>query len=234
MSEASVPQARHRADLELVESALAGDADAARQVFEVVHGGGIRAALIRRGASPSEADELLSDLSGDCFGGEKASGGLHRLLARYNGACALEGFIQRVAFNRLISLKRKKKPTVELDAGHRDDPGTVIELPDEEPAASPDDATIELVRGAVVDTLAAVDREKLVLFRLVHSYRVPQKRVGAAWGWHESKVSRALASLQEELRDGIIQRVRERDPWLELEWEDLLAMCSQSIDLFGG
>jgi len=228
-----VKEGRHLADLELVESALAGDGDSVGRVVGILESGVIRAALLRRGASASEADELIGDLLGDCFGGEKAKGGIHRLLARYNGGCSLEGFLQRVAFNRLISAKRRARPAIEIDAGHRDEPGSVIEIPDEEVDASPEDATIELLREAVAETLAAADPEKLVLFRLVHSYRVSQKRVGAAWGWHESKVSRALGSLQEELRSGVIERVRSRDPWLELAWEDFLGLCSQSVDLFG-
>ena len=65
------------------------------------------AALRSRGASHSEAADLIADLVGDCFGGERAKGGLHRLLARYNGSCPLPAFLRHVALHRLIDLKRK-------------------------------------------------------------------------------------------------------------------------------
>lgn len=201
--------------------------------MEILGSGKIRAALINRGASASEADELLGDLSGDCFGGQKAKGGLHRLLAKFNGACPLEGYLQRVAVNRLISLKRKQQPVVELDAGIDDGSGSAIDLPDTPDEVDSEDRIVELIREAIFDTLASAEPEQLIVFRLVHSYRIPQKRVGELWGWHESKVSRALSTLQEALRTGIMKRVKERDPWLEIEWSDFLKLCSESVDLFG-
>ncbi|MEP4077700.1 RNA polymerase sigma factor [Haloferula sp.] len=224
---------KHQADLDLVDAALDGDEKAVAKVVGILDAGKIRAALLKRGASASEADELLGDLSGDCFGGHKAKGGLHRLLAKFNGACPLEGYLQRVAINRLISLKRKQKPVVELDAGAGDDATSAIDLPDSGNDADSEDRIVELIREAIFDTFAAAEPEQLVIFRLVHSYKVPQKRVGELWGWHESKVSRALSSLQDALRSGIMKRIQERDPWLEIEWADFLKLCSQSIDLFG-
>jgi RNA polymerase sigma factor (sigma-70 family) len=224
----------HQADIDLVEAALEGNEEAVDHVMEVLNTGMIRAALIKRGASASEADDLMGDLAGDCFGGQKAKGGLHRLLAKFNGACSLEGYLQRVAINRLISLKRKKKPVLELDACANDDAHPVIELPDIHDEADSEDRIVEIIREAIFDTLATAKPEELILFRLVHSYRVPQKRAGQLWGWHESKVSRTLSTLQEKLRNGIMDRIHQRDPWLELEWADFLKLCSQSIDLFGG
>ena len=64
------------------------------------------------------------------------------------------------------------------------------------------------------------------------SYRVPQKRLGAVLGWHESKISRAKSQYIDELRSGILEEISRSDPWLQLEWEDFLALCSGSEDLF--
>jgi hypothetical protein len=221
----------HGGDLETAEAALAGDGDSVAIVMEILQSPGLKFALMRRGATASEADELIGDLAGDCYGGSKGNGVHHRILGAYNGYCALAGFLQRVAINRLITLKRKARHFVEPPTG--EDGESVVEKYPSPTATVSEDRVLELLREAIVETLASVDREKLVVFRLVHAYGVPQKRLGLLWGWHESKVSRSLASLQEDLKQGVLARLKERDPWLTIEWDDFVSLCSQSLDLFG-
>ena len=61
-------------------------------------------ALLRRGASPTEAEDLLADLWGDCVVGEE---GHPSLLEKYSGRCAVKAWLVTVATNRLFDLKRK-------------------------------------------------------------------------------------------------------------------------------
>lgn len=223
-------------DLHLAESALEGDAGAAKAVAAMLADPGLTAGLRTRGASSGEAAEIVADLSGDCFGGERAKGGLHRLLGRYNGACPLPAFLRHVAIRRLISLKRKQASRREMsttdDEGR--DPaeafgGAFVVAADE----VADDALISLLREALIRARARVDAEHLIIVRLVESYGVPQKAVAAMFGWHESKVSRAKGVLLEQLREALMAEVRAADPWLTLEWEDFLQLCAESADLFG-
>jgi RNA polymerase sigma factor (sigma-70 family) len=227
---------RHSDDLELAEAALEGDGESAREVGDLVKDPGFKRWLVSRGASPSEADDLLGDLLTDCFGGEKARGGLHRILGKFNGACTLKSFLHRIALNRLISLKRKQKLTVSLERDSDDDQPDdrtlgVDDLPDGGEPVS-EEEVVDLLRSAVVKALASVNQERLVLLRLIHSYRIPQNRVGQMWGWHDSKVSRNMATLIDELKGAILLAVREEDPWLQIEWDDFLGLCGESIDLF--
>jgi RNA polymerase sigma factor (sigma-70 family) len=221
--------------LDLAEQALEGDPRALQSILEMLRSPDLVAALRSRGASDSEATDLIADLMGDCFGGERAKGGLHRLLERYNGSCPLPAFLRHVALHRLIDLKRKqaKRKVVTARDDDDEDPLANIAAPGggaDEPA---DTSVVTLLREAITRTFASVEPEKLVLYRLVHSYGVPQKQVGALWGMPEWTISRKLDSLRDELQRGILAEIRRRDAWLELEWEDLMALCSESVELFG-
>lgn len=219
----------------LAEMALEGDAAAIGALMAMLRSPELAAALRSRGASATEADDILGDLAGDCFGGERSKGGLHRLLGRYNGTCPLPAFLRHVALNRLISLKRKQAGRRELvpDADDERDPLDLAVPLTGGGVLVGDDSLIPLLRCALLGAIARVDPEKLVVVRLIESYGVPQKRVGELWGWHESKISRAKSDLLDEMRTAIMEEVRKVDPWLHLEWEDFIALCGESADLFG-
>jgi len=220
--------------LDLAEQALEGDPQALQSILEMLRSPDLVAALRSRGASDSEAADLIADLVGDCFGGERAKGGLHRLLERYNGSCPLPAFLRHVALHRLIDLKRKlsKRKVAMARDDDDEDPLANVAVPSgaDEPA---DTSLITLLREAITSTFESVEQEKLVLYRLVHSYGVPQKQVGALWGLPEWTISRKLDALRDELQCGILAEIRRRDAWLELEWKDLMALCSESVELFG-
>lgn len=217
-------------DIEVAEAALDGEADAVASVVEMLRSPSLVAAILARGANPAEAHDLVNDLIGDCYGGVRTKGGLHRLLGRYNGGCPLPAFFRRIAINRLISLKRASRPMVALD----DDGNGCRDLPAQEESltGSGDDALIALLRDAIERARARVDPEKLVFVRLMIAYNVPQKRLGNLLGWHESKVSRVKTDLLAELRMRILEELRLVDPWLELEWEDFVELCAESVDMF--
>jgi len=186
----------------------------------------LTAYLRARGASPTLADDLIGDLIGDCFGGERAKGGLHRLLGRYNGGCPLPAFFRRVVLARFISRMRKERPSVSLDEEAAPQLAASVDHGDTEAVI------VSFLLDAINCAKSRVDPENLVLVRLMVSYRVPQNRLGALLGWHESKISRAKSQYIEELRSGILEEIRRSDPWLQLEWEDFLSLCSGSEDLF--
>ena len=213
-------------DLEMAESALDGEPEAVSAVHEMLRAPELTAYLRARGASPTVADDLIGDLIGDCFGGERAKGGLHRLLGRYNGGCPLPAFFRRVVLARFISRMRKERPSVSIDG--EDAP----ELADSAGQGDTEAVIVSFLLNAINRAKSRVDPENLVFVRLMVSYRVPQKRLGAVLGWHESKISRAKSQYIDELRSGILEEISRSDPWLQLEWEDFLALCSGSEDLF--
>lgn len=217
-------------DIEVAEAALDGNEDAVAAVMDMLRSPALAADLVARGASPGEASDLVGDLIGDCFGGIRAKGGLHRLLGRYNGGCPLPAFFRRVATNRLVSLKRASRHVVASD----DDADSYHAISDFKypVAGAKDDALVALLRDAIIRARARVDTEKLVFVRLIVSYGVPQNRLGDLLNWHESKVSRMKSEVFMELRTHIMAEVRKSDPWLELEWEDFMELCAESLDLF--
>ncbi|NNC90463.1 MAG: sigma-70 family RNA polymerase sigma factor [Akkermansiaceae bacterium] len=223
---------RYAEELEIALAALDGEEQAVQAVKAILDDPALRRWLVARGASAAEADELFGDLLTDCFAGRKKSGEMNRLLGRYNGACKLQNFLRRVVLNRFIDRKRRAPDVVSLPTESDEDDGRGGRELAAPSGIDSEDAISQILVDAVRRAFASVDQEKLVLFRLFHSYQISQQRIAAMWGWHYSKVSRALTGLCEELRDGIMAEVRQADPWLQLEWEDFVDLCGDSLDLF--
>ena len=203
-------------------------------VKDLLYDGRLRHWLIQRGASSGMADDLLADVLGDCFAGEKARGGQHRLLGSYNGGCRLFNYLRRVVVNRLISHLRKPKRTVSLDplVDEVEEGRAPIDKLSAPVEVTSEDPVTDLLREAVMAAFARVQQENLVLFRLFHSYGIRQQKIAAMWQVNYSTLSRRLSHLQEELRDLILAEVTAAEPSLKLEWEDFVELCSESIDLF--
>lgn len=218
------------ADLELAEAAIEGDVDAGKSISCLLLSDGLRGTLMRRGASLEEAKDIQSELSKGCFSTTPERGKLYGLLAKYSGKASLKAYFGRVALNRLISLKRKKK--AEIVSLNESDLTVDSSLSSQRTDLFREDEVVDLLRNALRRAFASVDQEKLVILRLVKSYQLSQKKVGIAWGYSESKISRTLSSLTEELREEILCEVKKRDPWLNLEWNDFLLLCDESVDLF--
>src|SRR5215468_7815604 len=87
-----------------VKKILEGDTAALGALREACHGP-LTNILVARGASRTEAEDLLADLWADCVpgGDERAS-----RLEKFSGKCSLQGWLATVATNRLIDLKRKQ------------------------------------------------------------------------------------------------------------------------------
>jgi len=44
-------------------------------------------------------------------------------------------------------------------------------------------------------------------------------------GWGEWKVSRVLSEALEQIEKETMRSIKERDPWLELTWQDFVDLC---------
>ena len=67
------------------------------------------------------------------------------------------------------------------------------------------------------------------MLKLVHLHQLNQREIARMWGWHESKVSRALEVAREHRARHPVG-IEAGDPWLELRWEDFLELCAGSAD----
>ena len=222
----SAARADWQADLLLAKQALEGDEKAAaslRDHYDRL----IRATLCKRGASNTEAEDVLADLWADCFG---SSG--EPLLKKYQGRCALSSWLITVATNRLIDFKRRKSFQQELPEGVVETmPANRIDQAKDSQPKQRDMALLSVLRGAVSQAFASEPPETLLMLKLVHMYDVTQRELGRIWNWHESKVSRTLDSARDKIRVAILAQVRRTDPWLTLEWDDFreLAMWAPTL-----
>jgi RNA polymerase sigma factor (sigma-70 family) len=218
-------------DLLFVKQVLDGNESAAG-ALRVRYSAQLKATLCKRGASSTEAEDLLADLWGDCFG---SSG--EPLLLRYEGRCALSSWLITVATNRLIDYKRREALRRELPreksaASQTSEP----ERGGSFAAHQPDNLLVGLLRQAVLNAFAAAPPEMLLMLKLVHIHEVTQREIGQMWGWHESKVSRALESACTKIRTTVLAELHRADAWLTLEWGDFveLARCAPNLVSRGG
>ncbi len=223
--------------LRLAEAALDGDPAAVAAVREAAPDAQLAAALRNRGANDTEAQDIVGDLWADCF---SPRNGRPPLLERYNGKGPLGAFLTRTALNRLIDLKRRQKfqgqlPALDGDAFGAD---AFDRLPAGDPegggggADAGEDQLVGMLRDALLAAFAKIAPQKLAVLKLVAVHRLDQALVGRMWGWSQSKVSRTLSAVMGEVLDSTLAELRRIDPWVELQWEDFIALCGDSIDLF--
>jgi RNA polymerase sigma factor (sigma-70 family) len=184
--------------------------------------------LVSRGATASEAEELVANLWNDCVsrGDDRPS-----LLEKFSGRCSLQSWLLTVATNRLIDLKRRQ--SFQKDLTHVDDEGATHSYFDSLPAPdqrSSDSALVELLRSCLEEAFSQCSAEEIFMLRLVYLHGITQREVGRMMGWHETKVSRQLSDAMAKIETHTLRSVRKKDPWLKLSWEDFQRLCeSQQI-----
>ena len=224
------PKSHHENDLELTETALAGDEGAVLRIQEIVTSPKLRGLLVHRGASSSEAEDIVHEILGDCFAQSAPTSGMRRLLDKYNGTCPLEGFIHRVAMNRLIDRKRHQEVVNRSNSPEsRED---VRDLTTGRVTERSEDQVVLLIVEAMRTAFSRVDQEKLVLFRLKHSYGLSQRDLARMWRCHESTIGRQLADVAADVKRHALSDLHESDAWLSITWEDIEQLCRESLDLF--
>lgn len=217
----------HEADFQTAQSALRGDTAAVSALAG--RKGMLCRVLLSCGArSPSEADHLVADVLGDCFGArERArSTTTNRILEQYRGQCSLDSWLITVCRNRLRDLVSSAGESKVERGAHRDLPVRCESLV--EPAIQ------RLISEALSDAMSQADPLALVFMRLVFLHGISQREVAAAWRCHESKVSRLLKDGFEAIQRETIVRLKRRDPLFCLEWNDLVRLCESTPQLLHG
>ena len=215
----------HEQDRNFAQSVLDGNSTAAAELRGRYHGR-LLAVLCARGASATEAEDLVADLWSDCFA---APPDRQTLLSKYQGRCALESWLLTVATNRLIDLKRKQSFRVEVPASDRSSGDFFDSRPQTESVPN-EESVLKLLRAAIRNAFSKRDSESVLMLKLVHLHQLTQREIARMWGWHESKVSRTLELAREKIARDILVELKRADPWLELRWEDFLELCAGSAD----
>jgi RNA polymerase sigma factor (sigma-70 family) len=199
-----------------------GDSEALAQLRDSSHTGLLKI-LISRGASQTEAEDLLADLWTDCVPGndERPS-----LLDKYSGRCTLRGWLATVATNRFIDLKRQqqRRPQVSPTRDDGESTGFLARIPS---PASPDKESglVDILRNCLQRAFSACGAEGLLMLRLVYLHGLSQRELARMWSCHESTISRVLSQAMEDIQINTLKALKENDAGLELKWEDFVELC---------
>ncbi|HVF71804.1 MAG TPA: RNA polymerase sigma factor [Chthoniobacterales bacterium] len=218
---------RHEQDLAFVQRVLATDAAAAAELRTRYHGK-LVGVLRARGASQTEAEDLVADLWADCFA---PRGNREPLLSKYQGRCALESWLLTVATNRLVDLKRRQSFRVDVSPSP-DSPEDFFDRRPQPEKETSEQRLVELLRDAIKRAFAKQEPDAVLMLKLVHLHDLTQREIARMWGWHESKVSRTLDGTRQSVSRIILAELKRIDPWLELRWEDFVELCAGSSDVF--
>ena len=171
--------------------------------------------LRARGASQTEAGDILADLWSDCVPG---AGNQPSLLTKFGGRFSLLSWLARVASNRWIDQKRRGARQAGLDDSD------IQALPGS-PTPLEDDQLSKMLRECLQSAFDRCPGEALLLLRLVYLHDLTQREAGHLFGWSESKTSRFLSLAMRQIRKRTLQGLKQRDERFELTWEDLLGLC---------
>lgn len=196
---------------------------AALAALRETHHSSLSAILRARGASVDETEELLADLWGDCV---PTNDDNPSLLDKFSGKCSIQAWLATVATRRWIDLKRKQTRRGEnsLPTPDAEESNPLERLP----AASSqhrEDVLVELLRDSLHAGFAICPPVDLLMLRLVYLHGVSQRELMRMWGWSESKVSRQLSRAMEQIEQTTLANLKQKDPWLDLNWQDFVDLC---------
>jgi len=214
----AVRPANFNDDLLFAEQCLAAQTEALAG-FRALCTGWLRGYLVARGATTGESEAIAETLFVDAVA---SSNGRPPLLATYRGECPLQPWLARVALNRLFTAKRLAQRDLTRFGQH---PEAALETLSEEPSDATEEPVLALLREAIARAFATCEAEQFVMLHLLHSDDLRQEELARMFGCAISTISRHAERAREEVRAKLLAEVRRRDPWLELTWDDLLALC---------
>ena len=206
-------------DKQVVQKILAGDAGQMNELA-LRHTSLLERTLVSRGAKPAEAEDLVANLWRDCL---PKPGVGRSLLEKYKGPTLLQSWLTTVVTRRLIDFKRRQRHVV--FASSTQTPHLLHDRPAPECSPPGEHDLKRLLHHCLRHALDSCSPEELLVLRLVHSHGLTQREVCALWGSHESKVSRLLKQAMRRIERHTLECAREQDPWLDLTWEDFVALC---------
>jgi RNA polymerase sigma factor (sigma-70 family) len=208
----------------LLSRCINGDAKALG-ILRDRHNAPMLRVLISKGASLTQAEELLADLWSECVGDGE---GKVSLLEKFSGKCSLQSWLFTVSIRRLIDLQRRQARVQDVTSDAPPDATSFFnKLPDtSKPAtAIADDVLIRLLRESLEEAFKACPAEGLLMLRLVHQYGLTGRQLAQMWGCHEATISRSLKTAMTSIQHTTLQELKKRDRWLELTWEDFVELC---------
>lgn len=218
----------HAADFEFAQDLLAGD-DAAWTRFNTECAPAITARLRGMGASSADADDVQGLVIERLWTRQK--------LASYTGNGPLMGFVQTTAANAWLEYLRKHKREVNASTLAGDDEeGDAMDRLARDETDTPQEAPLAgLLRDALTHAMARADAEALLILRLSLLQDIKQRDLCDLWGGvHEGTISAKKKQVMQQIRDDTLAYVAEREPTLQITWQELLEACGEGAEAILG
>lgn len=219
----------HAADFEFAQDLLDGD-KAAWSRFDAELKPAMLAKLAASGATEADAHEVVGIVTERLWA--------QRKLTAYSGSGPLAGFLRTMAANAWLEYLRKHRRLVPAtNLAREDDSGDPMEslARDDHPAAPQETPLAGLLRDALVFALAQTEAEALLVLRLSLLQEVKQRDLCLLWGGcHEATISRKKVEAMEQIRSGTLAYLAEREPSLQISWQDLLEACGEGAEAILG
>lgn len=208
-------------DRKLALACLEGDA-AAIETLKEKYLDPLTGLLIKRGAYPTEAEDLVGGLLADCAVGRDDRG---PLLERYNGRSSLRSWLTTVATHLLVDRLRRRKFVYEPRANGDDDDRDPMERLARVLDVPAESDLMHLLLAGLKAGFDACPAEKLLMLRLMIFHDFSQRDLCRLWDWTEPRVSRHLKSAYQTIRKATLEHVRQTDPDLKLSLENFVELC---------
>ena len=223
---------RYAEDLDLVDRAVNGDVAAVRD-FQETYRPMLERVLMSRAVDRLQAEDLVADIIAECFGAGK-NGQTRPLLEKFEGRSSLSTWMIRITWNRWLDLKRRDKFRGELPSYDDDDRSG--DQFDRVAGVNPDDELLdsdlsELMGRAIREAFDSLGPDVLLMMKLSYLHGVSQAVIARMWQCDQTRVSRLLTAAREQVAAVTMQRIREADSSLKLEWEDFQKLCAAGLDL---
>ncbi len=218
----------HAADFEFAQDLLAGD-EAAWGRFHTECAPAITARLRGMGASAADADDVQGLVIERLWTRQK--------LASYSGNGPLMGFVQTTAANAWLEHLRKHKREVHAStlAGDEEEGDAMDRLARDEDAPPQDAPLAGLLRAALTQAMGKADAEALLILRLSLLQDIKQRDLCDLWGGvHEGTISAKKKQVMRQIRDDTLAYVAEREPTLQITWQELLEACGEGAEAILG
>lgn len=223
---------RYAEDLDLVDRAVNGDVAAVRD-FQETYRPMLERVLMSRAVDRLQAEDLVADIIAECFGAGK-NGQTRPLIEKFEGRSSLSTWMIRITWNRWLDLKRRDKFRGELPSYDDDDRSG--DQFDSVAGVNPDDELLdsdlsELMGRAIREAFDSLGPDVLLMMKLSYLHGVSQAIIARMWQCDQTRVSRLLTAAREQVAAVTMQRIREADSSLKLEWEDFQKLCAAGLDL---
>jgi RNA polymerase sigma factor (sigma-70 family) len=229
MTDAPDAPSFYSADFELAQDLLDGD-KAAWSRFETELKPAMQRKLSGLGATDADSDEVLGIVMEKIWAQKK--------LAAYTGGGPLRGFLRTMAANAWLEYLRKHRrmvPATSLADDEETGEDPMDRLARDEAAVPQESPLAGLLRDALIHALVQVDAEALLIMRLSLLQDVKQRDLCLLWGGcHEGTISRKKAEALEQIRDATLAYLHEREPSLQISWQDLLEACGEGAEAILG